>query len=78
MEVRAIAKDTGVPPRKARLLIDMVRGRKVEEALNLGLLINSPRKNTLRFMPALTVTREEVDRMIDILKGALQKVGEKP
>lgn len=50
----------------------------VEESLNRGLLINSPRKNTLRFMPALTVTREEVDRMIDILKGALQKVGEKP
>jgi acetylornithine/N-succinyldiaminopimelate aminotransferase len=50
----------------------------VEEALNRGLLINSPRKNTLRFMPALTVTREEIDRMIDILKGVLQKVAEKP
>ena len=50
----------------------------VEESLNRGLLINSPRKNTLRFMPALTVSREEIDRMIDILKGALQKAGEKP
>ncbi|NWF53633.1 MAG: acetylornithine transaminase [Syntrophaceae bacterium] len=50
----------------------------VEESLNRGLLINSPRKNTLRFMPALTVSREEIDRMIDILKGAIQKVGEKP
>jgi len=49
----------------------------VEEALNQGLLINSPRKNTLRFMPALNVKREEIDRMIDILKGILQKVGEK-
>ena len=47
----------------------------VEESLNRGLLINSPRKNTLRFMPALTVSREEIDRMIDILKGALQTVG---
>jgi acetylornithine/N-succinyldiaminopimelate aminotransferase len=47
----------------------------VEEAVNQGLLINSPRKNTLRFMPALNVTREEIDRMIDILKRVLQKIG---
>jgi acetylornithine/N-succinyldiaminopimelate aminotransferase len=47
----------------------------VEEAVNQGLLINSPRKNTLRFMPALNVSREEIDRMIDILKRVLQKTG---
>ena len=47
----------------------------VEECLSRGLLINSPRKNTLRFMPALTVSRKEVDRMMDILKGALQNIG---
>ena len=40
----------------------------VDECLNRGLLINAPRKNTLRFMPALTVTPEEIDRMIGILK----------
>jgi large subunit ribosomal protein L22 len=33
MEVRAVAKDTGVTPRKVRLLVDMVRGKKVAEAL---------------------------------------------
>ncbi|MCX5916957.1 MAG: acetylornithine transaminase [Deltaproteobacteria bacterium] len=47
----------------------------VEECLNRELLINSPRKNTLRFMPALNVSRKEVDRMMDTLKGALQKIG---
>jgi acetylornithine/N-succinyldiaminopimelate aminotransferase len=47
----------------------------VEECLNRGLLINSPRKNTLRFMPALTVSRKEVDRMMGTLKEALQKIG---
>jgi 4-aminobutyrate aminotransferase-like enzyme len=26
-------------------------------------------------MPALNVTREEIDRMIDILKRVLQKIG---
>ena len=35
MEVRAVAKDTGISPRKVRPLVDMVRGKKVDEALNL-------------------------------------------
>jgi large subunit ribosomal protein L22 len=35
MEVRAISKDTGISPRKVRPLVDMVRGKKVEEALSL-------------------------------------------
>ncbi len=33
MEVRAVAKDTGISPRKVRPLVDMVRGKKVDEAL---------------------------------------------
>ena len=33
MEVRAIAKDTGISPRKVRRLVDMVRGKRVDEAL---------------------------------------------
>ena len=36
-----------------------------------GLLINAPRPNLLRFMPALNVTREEIDRMIELLQIAL-------
>lgn len=35
MEVRAVAKDTGISPRKVRPLLDMVRGRKVDEALTI-------------------------------------------
>jgi large subunit ribosomal protein L22 len=35
MEVKAIAKDTGISPRKVRPLVDMVRGKRVEEALSL-------------------------------------------
>jgi large subunit ribosomal protein L22 len=35
MEVRAVAKDTGISPRKVRPLVDMVRGKKVDEALSL-------------------------------------------
>ena len=35
MQVRAVAKDTGVSSRKVRLLVDMVRGKKVDEALTI-------------------------------------------
>jgi len=43
MEVKAVAKDTGISPRKVRLLVDMVRGKKVDEALTI-----------LRFAPTPT------------------------
>ena len=46
----------------------------VEEALKRGLLINSPRKMTLRFMPALTVSRREIDQMIKILTSILRSI----
>ena len=43
MEVRAVSKDTGVPVQKMRLLIDMVRGKAVEEALTLLKFTPSPK-----------------------------------
>jgi acetylornithine/N-succinyldiaminopimelate aminotransferase len=44
----------------------------VEAALKRRLLLNSPRPTTLRFMPALNVTRDEIDRMIEILRESLK------
>jgi large subunit ribosomal protein L22 len=35
MRIKAVSKNTGLSPRKVRLLIDMVRGKKVEDALNI-------------------------------------------
>lgn len=35
MEARAIAKNVKIAPRKARLVIDLVRGKKVSEADNI-------------------------------------------
>ena len=43
MEVIAKVKDTGISPRKVRPLVDMVRGKKVDEALTI-----------LRFTPTPT------------------------
>jgi acetylornithine/N-succinyldiaminopimelate aminotransferase len=41
------------------------------KAMARGLLVNAPRPDSLRFMPALTVSNEEIDQMIDILDGVL-------
>lgn len=41
----------------------------------LGLLLNSPRPNLLRFMPALNVTEDEIDQMISMLSGVLKQLG---
>jgi acetylornithine/N-succinyldiaminopimelate aminotransferase len=46
--------------------------RKALEGGAHGLLLNSPRPNLLRFMPALNVTEGEIDLMIDMLDGLLK------
>ncbi len=43
MKIKAVANGIGISPQKVRLVIDMVRGKKVDEALNI-----------LRFSPSPT------------------------
>jgi acetylornithine/N-succinyldiaminopimelate aminotransferase len=45
----------------------------VERAFEAGLLLNAPRPQVLRFMPALNVTKPEIDAMIDRLDGLLAR-----
>jgi acetylornithine/N-succinyldiaminopimelate aminotransferase len=47
----------------------------VAQALDKGLLLNSPQPDALRFMPALNVTREEISQMIDQLDAMLARAG---
>ena len=47
----------------------------VAQALEAGLLLNSPQPDSLRFMPALNVTRDEILLMIDQLDTILTKAG---
>jgi acetylornithine/N-succinyldiaminopimelate aminotransferase len=47
-------------------IVDIARERNP-----VGLLLNSPRPNLLRFMPALNVTKTEIDLMIDALSEIL-------
>jgi acetylornithine/N-succinyldiaminopimelate aminotransferase len=51
-----------------------VGSRVVETALVSGLLINSPRPKSLRFMPALNVTHGEIDRMATILRDVIRSL----
>jgi acetylornithine/N-succinyldiaminopimelate aminotransferase len=47
----------------------------VAQALEAGLLLNSPQPDALRFMPALNVSRAEIAEMIDALDAILTKAG---
>ena len=50
------------------------------KAFKQGLLLNAPRPNTLRFMPALTVSEHEIDQMIQRLSASIegsQSIGRK-
>ncbi len=42
MRVKAVAKDVGISPRKIRLVIDMVRGKKVDDALTVLNFLTTP------------------------------------
>ena len=50
-------------------LVDLARDRDPE-----GLLINSPRPNLLRFMPALNVSDDEIRQMCNMLRELLKEV----
>jgi acetylornithine/N-succinyldiaminopimelate aminotransferase len=75
--LQALSADTGHGAVRGRglllaLALNGVDAAKVADtALERGLLINAPRPDSLRFMPALTVTRGEIDRMVAVLEGAL-------
>jgi acetylornithine/N-succinyldiaminopimelate aminotransferase len=47
----------------------------VAQAFEAGVLLNAPRPDALRFMPALNVTRDEISEMVDCLDAILTKMG---
>lgn len=68
----------GVRGRGLLLALDLKRPigpQLVERARDKGLLINAPRPDCLRFMPALTVSKAEIDQLIAILDGVMAEVG---
>lgn len=62
---------------RALVLNKEIGAQIVEEAREMapeGLLLNAPRPGLLRFMPALNVTRAEIDQMIGMLRTLLKKL----
>ena len=53
-----------------------IAAKVVELARDDGLLLNAPRPNLLRFMPALNLSREEIDTMLAMLEDVLSQVKE--
>ena len=51
-----------------------IASQVTERARDAGLLINAPRPNILRFMPALNVSRAEIDLMLSVLRGILDSL----
>ena len=58
------------------LILDDERGPAIVQAVAHdgapGLLLNAPRPNLLRFMPALNVSEAEIDMMIEALDTLLK------
>ena len=75
--LRALAGELGHGEVRGRGLLQAfeLKGQDAKKvaaaALDHGLLLNAPRPDTLRFMPALTVLRDEIDQMLTILKACL-------
>lgn len=61
--LRALVLDRDIAPQV------VLRARELEPE---GLLLNAPRPHLLRFMPALNVTREEIDSMLASLRQLLR------
>lgn len=68
----------GVRGRGLLLALDLGRPvgpQVVETAMADGLLLNAPRPDTLRFMPALTIGDAEIDQALAMLDAVIAKVG---
>ena len=47
-------------------------GRYLTQALDNGLILNAPRPDTLHFVPALNVSHEEMDQMLEIFDSVIR------
>jgi len=66
MEVKAVARYVRIPPQKVRLIMDEVRGKKVEEAVRM--LTFSPQKGAhlLRKLINSAVANAEANKELDV------------
>ena len=65
MEVRAVVKHTGVPASKVRPLVNMVRGKKVDEALTLLRFTPTPKAKIVAKLVQSAVANAENNFQMD-------------
>lgn len=68
MEARAIAKGVRIPPRKARLVIDLIRGKDVVEADKILNNINKEAARLIRKVLTSAVANAENNNSLDKAK----------
>jgi large subunit ribosomal protein L22 len=74
VEVKAIAKDTGLPASKVRPLADMVRGKRVDEALNLLRYTPTPKARFLAKVVKSAVANAENNFQMDSADLIITKI----
>ena len=74
MEVKSIAKDTGLPASKMRPLVDMVRGKRVDEALNLLQYTRTPKAKYLAKVVKSAVANAENNFQMDPAELKIVKI----
>jgi len=74
MEVKAVARYVRIPPQKVRLIMDEVRGKKVEEAFRM--LTFSPQKGAhlLRKLINSAVANAEANKELDVDTLFIKKI----
>ena len=60
--------------RGLRVINDKILGSLITLCFNEGLLLLKAGKTTLRFLPALTITKEDVDEGFKRLENAISKI----
>ena len=65
MEVRAVAKNTGIPASKVRPLVNLVRGKRVDEALTLLRFTPTPKAKIVAKVVRSAVANAENNFQID-------------
>lgn len=74
MEVKAVARFVRLSPRKARLIMDQIRGKQVEEAINL--LSFAPQKSAfvIKKLVNSAVSNAEENTEMDVDKLYIKRV----
>ncbi len=79
METRAVLRYVRITPRKARLVIDLIRGRRVEEAM--AILVHMPRSAAgvvKKLLRSAVANAEQKNMSIDELRVAGAHVDQGP